>query len=185
MTEPDFTKGLVPAVAQDAATGAVLMVAFMNDEAWKQTLDTGLAHFWSRSRKELWQKGATSGNTLRIESWQLDCDQDTVLLQDGETVDVLINFDAYRGQYLIHCHQLEHEDNGMMQMLECTDDASRTNYSGRERVVDETTPVEDVDAIYPRPSLELSYRQNMCFEDLTATGESFPGFEVDPPALED
>lgn len=57
------------------------MVAFMNEEAWKETLTSGFAHFWSRSRNELWQKGATSSNTLKVESWALDCDGDTVLLQ--------------------------------------------------------------------------------------------------------
>lgn len=81
MTQPDFSKGLIPAVAQDGATGAVLMVAFMNEDAWRTTLETGLVHFWSRSRQELWQKGATSGNTMTLQSWALDCDRDTVLLQ--------------------------------------------------------------------------------------------------------
>lgn len=80
MTSPDFAHGLVPAVVQDARTKAVLMVAFMNQEAWDRTLETRLAHFWSRSRNRLWRKGETSGNTLRVESWALDCDDDTVLL---------------------------------------------------------------------------------------------------------
>ncbi len=81
MSQPDFSKGLVPTIAQDAATGAVLMIAYINETAWEATLATGFAHFWSRSRQELWQKGATSGNTLRVESWALDCDRDAVLLQ--------------------------------------------------------------------------------------------------------
>lgn len=80
MNRPDFSKGLIPAVAQDAGSGAVLMVAFMNEAAWDETVATGFAHFWSRSREELWMKGETSGHTLAVESWQLDCDNDTVLL---------------------------------------------------------------------------------------------------------
>lgn len=73
--------GLVPAVVQDATTGQVLMVAYMNAEALKATRDTGLVTFWSRSRQELWQKGATSGNTLTLVSIAIDCDGDAVLVQ--------------------------------------------------------------------------------------------------------
>ncbi len=74
-------KGLVPAVTQDADTGDVLMVAYMNREAFEKTLATGLAHYWSRSRNELWKKGGTSGNVQEIQSIRIDCDSDTVLLQ--------------------------------------------------------------------------------------------------------
>jgi phosphoribosyl-AMP cyclohydrolase len=79
----DFTKlgGLIPAIVQDAATGEVLMLAFMNREAWERTLKTGEAHFYSRSRKQLWHKGATSGHVQRVKEIYLDCDQDTVLLR--------------------------------------------------------------------------------------------------------
>ena len=73
--------GLIPVVVQDAATGEVLMVAWMNARALRLTLDTGQAHFWSRSRKELWRKGATSGNVLRVLEIQADCDTDTLLMQ--------------------------------------------------------------------------------------------------------
>ena len=73
--------GLVAAVAQDAATHDVLMVAWMNDEALATTLATRRATYWSRSRGELWEKGATSGHTQRVRSVRLDCDGDTVLLQ--------------------------------------------------------------------------------------------------------
>ena len=77
----DFSKGdgLLPVVAQDARSGAVLMVAWANRDALERTLETGLAHFWSRSRGELWQKGETSGNVLRLVSLHGDCDTDTVL----------------------------------------------------------------------------------------------------------
>jgi phosphoribosyl-ATP pyrophosphohydrolase/phosphoribosyl-AMP cyclohydrolase len=72
-------RGLLPVVAQDAESGAVLMVAWANREALERTLATGEVHFWSRFRKELWHKGATSGNTLAVESLHADCDGDTVL----------------------------------------------------------------------------------------------------------
>ena len=71
--------GLVPVVAQDARTGAVLMVAWANHEALTRTLSTRELHFWSRSRGELWHKGATSGNVLALVSMHADCDGDTVL----------------------------------------------------------------------------------------------------------
>jgi phosphoribosyl-ATP pyrophosphohydrolase/phosphoribosyl-AMP cyclohydrolase len=73
--------GLVPAVVQDASTGEVLMLAWMNQEALDRTLATGQATFWSRSRKELWVKGATSGNTQAVRAVRVDCDQDAVLLR--------------------------------------------------------------------------------------------------------
>jgi len=72
---------LVPCVVQDAASGEVLMLAHVDDEALAATRDTGLAHFHSRSRDQLWQKGATSGHTMAVESLAFDCDGDTVLLR--------------------------------------------------------------------------------------------------------
>ncbi len=77
---PDFSKGLIPAIAQDQATGEVLMLAYMNEEAWRKTLETGEAHYWSRSRRELWHKGGTSGHVQKVHALRLDCDNDTVLL---------------------------------------------------------------------------------------------------------
>jgi phosphoribosyl-ATP pyrophosphohydrolase/phosphoribosyl-AMP cyclohydrolase len=79
----DFSKlgGLVPAVVQDAATGRVLMVGFMNADAYALTCETGYATFFSRSRNRLWTKGETSGNRLRVTRIAVDCDADTVLLQ--------------------------------------------------------------------------------------------------------
>ena len=73
--------GLVPAIVQDDATGEVLMVAWMNQEAWEATRRTRQTHFWSRSRGELWAKGATSGNTQEVVSAAVDCDADTVLVR--------------------------------------------------------------------------------------------------------
>jgi phosphoribosyl-AMP cyclohydrolase len=75
------SRGLIPAIAQDAATGEVLMMAWMNAEALRLTRETGEAHFWSRSRNALWHKGATSGNVMRIEDIRVDCDADTLLLR--------------------------------------------------------------------------------------------------------
>jgi phosphoribosyl-AMP cyclohydrolase len=79
----DFTKldGLVPAVIQDADSGEVLMVGFMNDMALAKTRETGLATFYSRSRQQLWTKGETSGNKLAVQQILVDCDDDTVLVK--------------------------------------------------------------------------------------------------------
>lgn len=74
-------RGLVPAVVQDATTGEVLMVAWMNREALRLTRETGQVHFWSRSRQELWHKGATSGNFLNAREIRVDCDADTLLVK--------------------------------------------------------------------------------------------------------
>jgi len=72
--------GLVPAIVQDADTGQVLMLAYMNAESLRLTLDTGQTHFWSRSRRELWHKGATSGNMQDVVAVRVDCDADTLLV---------------------------------------------------------------------------------------------------------
>jgi phosphoribosyl-ATP pyrophosphohydrolase/phosphoribosyl-AMP cyclohydrolase len=78
---PKFDQnGLIPAIVQDVTTKDVLMVAYMNAEALKLTLETGDAWFWSRSRQELWHKGATSGNYQRVERVRIDCDADTVIV---------------------------------------------------------------------------------------------------------
>jgi phosphoribosyl-AMP cyclohydrolase len=73
--------GLIPAVVQDADTDQVLMVAWMNADALRQTIETGNATFWSRSREELWRKGATSGNTQKVTGIWADCDADTLLFK--------------------------------------------------------------------------------------------------------
>ena len=80
MREPDFSKGLLTAVVIDERSKDVLMVAWMNEESYQQTLATKKTQFWSRSRQVLWHKGATSGNTQRVKKIMLDCDQDTILL---------------------------------------------------------------------------------------------------------
>jgi phosphoribosyl-AMP cyclohydrolase len=81
-TEPRYdATGLIAAVAQHADTGEVLMLAWMNAESLRLTLETGEAHYWSRSRGELWRKGATSGQLQAVEEVRLDCDGDAVLLR--------------------------------------------------------------------------------------------------------
>ena len=79
----NFSKldGLVPAVIQDAATNQVLMVGFMNDQAWAMTQETGYVTFFSRTRNTLWTKGETSGNRLAVKQMFVDCDEDTVLIK--------------------------------------------------------------------------------------------------------
>ena len=79
----DFTKlgGLIPAVSQDAATSEVLMVGFMNEEAWAMTQESGYVTFFSRTRNQLWTKGETSGNRLAVMQLFTDCDDDTVLIK--------------------------------------------------------------------------------------------------------
>jgi phosphoribosyl-AMP cyclohydrolase len=74
-------QGLIPAVVQDAANGDVLMVAWMNQEAVQRTLESGRTWFWSRSRKELWRKGDTSGNVQHVHEVRFDCDGDTLLVK--------------------------------------------------------------------------------------------------------
>ncbi len=81
--KPDFAKrgGLLPVVVQDADSGAVLMLAYMNEEAWEKTTRTKLAHYWSRSRETIWKKGETSGHLQDVQEIYLDCDGDTILLR--------------------------------------------------------------------------------------------------------
>lgn len=73
--------GLIPCIAIDAANGDVLMMAWMNEEALRLTLETGLAHYWSRSRRSIWKKGETSGALQRVVELRTDCDQDVVLVR--------------------------------------------------------------------------------------------------------
>lgn len=83
MEEPDFSKGggLLPALVQEHETGEVLMLAYMNREAWLKTVETGKAHYWSRSRQSLWLKGESSGHFQLVREARLDCDADTILLK--------------------------------------------------------------------------------------------------------
>lgn len=83
MIQLDFEKtgGLIPAIAQDDATGEVLMLAYINKDAWEATLATGKATYFSRSRNQLWVKGETSGNVQQVKEIRVDCDNDTVLFK--------------------------------------------------------------------------------------------------------
>jgi phosphoribosyl-AMP cyclohydrolase len=83
MAELDFSKGqgLLPAIVQDHLSGKVLMLAYVNSDSWERTLKTGEAHYWSRSRKQIWHKGQTSGNIQKIIEIYVDCDNDTVLFK--------------------------------------------------------------------------------------------------------
>ena len=83
MIKVDFEKGngLVPAIVQDAISGEVLMLGYMNEESLRKTLETGLATYWSRSRNELWTKGETSGHYQHVQEIRIDCDEDTLLVK--------------------------------------------------------------------------------------------------------
>lgn len=81
MKQPDFSKGLLPAIVQDASTGTVLMLAYMNHESYDKTLQEGRLWFYSRSRNRLWLKGESSANYLYLKSIAVDCDADTLLIQ--------------------------------------------------------------------------------------------------------
>ena len=90
---PDFqkglpfegTSGLLPAIAQDSVTGRVLMMAWMDQQAWQETLSSGAAVYFSRSRRKLWRKGETSGHRQRVTAIRVDCDADSILLQVEQT----------------------------------------------------------------------------------------------------
>jgi len=93
--------GLVPAIAQEAATGDVLMLAFMNREALERTAALGEAFYWSRSRGRLWKKGEESGNVQKVKELRLDCDNDVVLLKVEQTA-------SAPGEPAIACHTGRH-----------------------------------------------------------------------------
>jgi len=83
MIELDFSKGngLLPTIVQDYQSGKVLMLAYINKNSWEKTLQTGDAHYWSRSRQEIWHKGGTSGHVQKVKEIYADCDNDTVLFK--------------------------------------------------------------------------------------------------------
>lgn len=83
--KPDFTKGLIPAIVVEDSTQDVLMLAYMNEESYQKTLDSGYTWFFSRSRNQLWKKGETSGHLQKIKKMFLDCDQDTLLIYVDQT----------------------------------------------------------------------------------------------------
>ncbi len=97
MVELDFKKlnGLIPVIAQDYKTNEVLMMAFMNREAWELTVGTGYAHYWSRSRNRLWKKGETSGNLQLVKEIRVDCDGDCILIKINQAGDAACH-EGYR-----------------------------------------------------------------------------------------
>ncbi|HZD05096.1 MAG TPA: multicopper oxidase domain-containing protein, partial [Longimicrobiales bacterium] len=108
---------------------------------------------------------------------------DTVPIpRNGGRVVFRSRFLDFTGRWVHHCHILLHEDNGMMQVVECTAAAAQADYNPRSRVASHGMSGAEVDRIYPRPSLDLSYRQNIGFVDASpGTGQVYPGFDPDPP----
>jgi len=98
-------KGLIPAIVQDSRNGEVLMLGYMNRESLKRTIDSGDVWFYSRSRQELWHKGETSGNSLRLKSIMKDCDSDALLIKAEPTGPV-----CHTGKRTCFFQQLENED---------------------------------------------------------------------------
>lgn len=101
-------QGLIPAIVQDAVSKDVLMMAYMNQESLKQTIESGETWFWSRSRKELWHKGATSGHIQKVKKLRFDCDSDTILVlveQQGPA--------CHTGKYSCFFNEVELEGNGV------------------------------------------------------------------------
>ena len=97
------SEGLVPAIAQDSASGRVLTLAWMNRDALRKTVETGEAHYWSRSRSKLWHKGEESGNLQRVKSVRLDCDADVILLE----VEQLGGIACHTGRYSCFFRKLD------------------------------------------------------------------------------
>lgn len=112
---------------------------------------------------------------------------DTVAIpRNGGRVVFRTRFDDFVGKWVNHCHILLHEDMGMMQIVECTDQATEVNYHPRKNVASHAMPATEVDAIYPKPSIELMYRQNLSFIDPGEIGyQVYPGFELKIPKLDD
>lgn len=99
-------EGLVPAIAQDAASGDILMVAWMNREALKRTAEIGEAVYWSRSRKKLWHKGEESGHTQKVVEIRTDCDEDVILLKVEQTGGIA----CHTGRKSCFFHKLEEQE---------------------------------------------------------------------------
>jgi phosphoribosyl-AMP cyclohydrolase / phosphoribosyl-ATP pyrophosphohydrolase len=148
MQPPSFDdKGLVPCIVQDASTGTVLMLAWMNEEAHRLTLETEVVHFWSRSRKALWKKGETSGNFLHLVELRLDCDRDAVLVRarpDGPTCHTGTTACFFR----VHADGADVEDDGVPGLPEVVDG----------RVLDQLAQVIDA---RKRSTAEKSYTRSL------------------------
>ena len=99
------SRGLVPVIVQNNDTGEVLMLAYMNEEAVRKTLETGKVHFWSRSRRKLWLKGETSGNFIYLKELWIDCDGDTLLVKGSPVSGV-----CHTGYYSCFYRKWEEDD---------------------------------------------------------------------------
>ena len=109
MVELDFDKsvdGLLPAIVQDAESGEVLMLAYINKDSWHKTRETGKAHYWSRSRNTLWLKGESSGNVQLVKDIFVDCDQDTVVFK----VEQLGGAACHKGYRSCFYRRVTHDD---------------------------------------------------------------------------
>lgn len=114
MTKPDFSKGqdgLLAAIAQHWRDGQVLMLGWMNEEAWERTLATGHATYWSRSRRKLWEKGESSGNVQKVKEIYLDCDRDAILMKVEQVGDASCH-EGYRS-----CFYRRLTDNGGLEVI--------------------------------------------------------------------
>ena len=112
---------------------------------------------------------------------------DTVSIpRNGGRVVFRSRFADFTGRWIHHCHILMHEDMGMMDEVECVADAASSNATARDRVATHDMSDEEVSAIYPRPSVDVAYKQGVSFVDPNPdTGQQFPGFEIDVPKLTD
>lgn len=130
--ELDFTKNsdqLIPAIIQDVNTGKVLMLGYMNEQSWKQTLEDKRVTFYSRTKERLWTKGETSGNFLHLESYEMDCDGDTLLIQVNPSGPVCHKgSDTCWGQDNISSY-------GFLSRLETVIDSRRNNAETKESYV--------------------------------------------------
>ncbi|MCK9443947.1 MAG: bifunctional phosphoribosyl-AMP cyclohydrolase/phosphoribosyl-ATP diphosphatase HisIE [Tissierellaceae bacterium] len=132
-------RGLIPAIAQDINTKEVLMLAYMNEESIKLTIETKLAHYYSRSRQSIWKKGETSGNLQKVKGFYYDCDGDTILLKVEQ-----IGVACHTGNYTCFHNEVMKEDNinGVLETLyktiinrkENPVEGSYTNYLFREGI---------------------------------------------------
>lgn len=130
--ELDFTKNsdqLIPAIIQDVNTGKVLMLGYMNEQSWKQTLEDKRVTFYSRTKERLWTKGETSGNFIHLESYEIDCDGDTLLIQVNPSGPVCHKgSDTCWGQDNISSY-------GFLSRLETVIDSRRNNAETKESYV--------------------------------------------------
>ncbi|HSR42473.1 MAG TPA: multicopper oxidase domain-containing protein, partial [Longimicrobiales bacterium] len=174
-------------------------------ESWPLTRADGQARFAADSEFQITTKGSDHPFHIHINPmWVLRIDvpdengelhnvlpeprwMDTVPIpRNGGRVVFRSRFLDFTGRWVHHCHILLHEDNGMMQVMECTDRAADADYNPRRRVASHGMSGADVDRIYPKPSAELRYRQNLAFVDPSpTTGQVYPGFEVELPKLAD